>query len=82
MPRAGLVTLVSRLTTPITPARGKGVHSLRIFSLGEAKFEPNSYGFRVGRSCHDAIEAIFITINQKAKYVLDADITKCVRRDS
>ena len=48
----------------------------------EAKFEPNSYGFRVGRSGHDAIEAIFITINQKAKYVLDADITKCVRRDS
>ena len=25
----------------------------------EARFEPNSYGFRPGRSCHDAIEAIF-----------------------
>ena len=25
----------------------------------EAKFEPNSYGFRSGRSCHDAIQAIF-----------------------
>jgi RNA-directed DNA polymerase len=25
----------------------------------EARFEPNSYGFRAGRSCHDAIEAIF-----------------------
>ena len=25
----------------------------------EARFEPNSYGFRLGRSCHDAIEAIF-----------------------
>ena len=25
----------------------------------EAKFEPNSYGFRPGRSIHDAIEAIF-----------------------
>ncbi len=25
----------------------------------EAKFEPNSYGFRPGRSCHDAIEAIY-----------------------
>jgi len=24
----------------------------------EALFEPNSYGFRPGRSCHDAIEAI------------------------
>lgn len=43
----------------------------------EALFEPNSYGFRPGRSCHDAIEAIFIAINQKSKYVLDADIQGC-----
>jgi RNA-directed DNA polymerase len=43
----------------------------------EAKFEPNSYGFRPGRSCHDAIGAIFDKIRQKAKYVLDADIAKC-----
>ncbi|NET60808.1 MAG: group II intron reverse transcriptase/maturase [Symploca sp. SIO2E6] len=43
----------------------------------EAQFEPNSYGFRPGRSCQDAIEAIYIAINQKAKYVLDADIAKC-----
>lgn len=43
----------------------------------EAKFEPNSYGFRPGRSCHDAIGAIFIAIHYKAKYVLDADIAKC-----
>jgi len=43
----------------------------------EAKFEPNSYGFRPGRSAHDAIEAIFIAINKKPKWVLDADIAKC-----
>ena len=46
----------------------------------EARFEPNSYGFRPGRSCHDAIEAIFQEIRYKAKYVLDADITKCFDR--
>jgi RNA-directed DNA polymerase len=46
----------------------------------EAKFEPNSYGFRPGRSCHDAIEAIFNHVYRKAKYVLDADITKCFDR--
>jgi RNA-directed DNA polymerase len=40
----------------------------------ETKFEPNSYGFRPGRSCHDAIEAIFTDICQQPKYVLDADI--------
>lgn len=43
----------------------------------EARFEPNSYGFRPGRSAHDAIEAIFKAIRQKPKYVLDADIAKC-----
>jgi RNA-directed DNA polymerase len=46
----------------------------------EAKFEPNSYGFRPGRSCHDAIGAIYASINKKAKYVLDADIAKCFDR--
>ena len=43
----------------------------------EARFEPNSYGFRAGRSCHDAIEAIFNSIRYKQKFVLDADISKC-----
>lgn len=43
----------------------------------EAKFEPNSFGFRPGRSCHDAIEAIYLSIRQKSKFVLDADIAKC-----
>lgn len=43
----------------------------------EAKFEPNSYGFRPGRCAHDAIEAIFNFIRLKPKYVLDADIEKC-----
>lgn len=43
----------------------------------EARLEPNSYGFRPGRSAHDAIAAIFSCISRKAKYVLDADISKC-----
>ncbi len=43
----------------------------------EARFEPNSYGFRPGRSCWDAIQAIFGSVAQKPKYVLDADIAKC-----
>ncbi len=43
----------------------------------EAKFEPNTYGFRPGRSCHDAIEAIFDVLKQKTAYILDADISGC-----
>jgi len=46
----------------------------------EAKFEPNSYGFRPGRSAHDAIEAIYNHIRLKPKWVLDADIEKCFDR--
>lgn len=43
----------------------------------EAIFEPNSYGFRPGRNCHDVKEQIFNSIRQKPKWVLDADISKC-----
>ena len=43
----------------------------------EAKFEPNSFGFRPGRSCLDAREAIHNAICTKPKYVLDADISQC-----
>ena len=43
----------------------------------EARFEPNSYGFRPGRSCHDAIEAILNAVRYKPKYVFDADIAGC-----
>jgi RNA-directed DNA polymerase len=46
----------------------------------EARFEPNSYGFRPGRSCQDAVGAIYTAINHKPKFVLDADIAKCFDR--
>ncbi len=46
----------------------------------EAQFEPNSYGFRPGRSAHDAIEAIQQSTKYVRKYVLDADIEKCFDR--
>ncbi len=47
----------------------------------EAVFEPNSYGFRAGRSCHDAIEQVFNRFRDnhsgRNKWVLDADIKGC-----
>ena len=47
----------------------------------EAVFEPNSYGFRAGRGCLDAIEAIFVNLRVgKPKFVFDADIAKCFDR--
>jgi RNA-directed DNA polymerase len=44
----------------------------------EAQFEPKSYGFRSGRGCHDAIAAIYCTLNgpnPRRVWVLDADLT-------
>ena len=55
----------------------QGLVKLALEPEWEAHFEPNSYGFRPGRSCHDAIEAIFNSIRIKPKFVLDADISKC-----
>ena len=46
----------------------------------EALFEPNSFGFRPGRSCHDAIATLFLSLRGKSRYVLDADIQQCFDR--
>ena len=47
----------------------------------ESVFEPNSYGFRAGRSCHDAIEQVFNRCKNhytgNNKWILDADIKGC-----
>jgi RNA-directed DNA polymerase len=71
------------LGVPTIKDRAKQV--LLLFALEpewEAKFEPGSYGFRPGRSCHDAVRAIYNTThsngsNYTHKYVLDADLKGC-----
>ncbi|MFZ1026662.1 MAG: group II intron reverse transcriptase/maturase [Limnoraphis robusta] len=42
----------------------------------EARMEGSSYGFRPGRSCHDAIEHSWVRLNKQGndRWVLDADI--------
>lgn len=65
----GIPTMIDRATQALA--------KLALEPEWEAHFEPNSYGFRPGRSAHDAIDAIFTAIKQKSKYVLDADISKC-----
>ncbi|MEV4975997.1 group II intron reverse transcriptase/maturase [Streptomyces scopuliridis] len=49
----------------------------------EARFEARSYGFRPGRSCHDAVEAIFkVSARKSARrlWVLDADLSAAFDR--
>ena len=43
----------------------------------EADFSPVSFGFRPKRSAHQALEAIRVTANRGADWVLDADIKAC-----
>jgi RNA-directed DNA polymerase len=57
------------------------VHQARVVNAlepeWEARFEPKSYGFRPGRGCHDAIQAIYQVAkgpNPRRRWILDADL--------
>lgn len=61
----------------------RALQTLALMALSpqwEAHFEPSSYGFRPGRSVFDAMEAVFLSIYKKQKWVLNADISKCFER--
>src|SRR5260221_10923128 len=47
----------------------------------EARFEGNTYGFRPGRRCHDAIEKIYglTRRNKTKKRILDTDICRPIK---
>ncbi|WP_239382657.1 reverse transcriptase N-terminal domain-containing protein [Frankia sp. CIT1] len=51
----------------------------------ETRFEPRSYGFRPGRGCHDAIEAIYAVCKgpgSKRVWILDADVAAALEPSS
>jgi RNA-directed DNA polymerase len=79
-PKVEVVQL--RLGIPTIRDRAKqNLAKLALEPEWEAVFEPNSYGFRPGRNCHDAIEAIFLNLHHnRVKHVYDADISKCFDR--
>jgi len=81
IPKPGSKNEQRPLGIPVMEDRARqALAKLALEPQWEAQFEPNSYGFRPGRSAHDAIEAIHHAIAQKPKYVLDADIAKCFDR--
>ena len=47
--------------------------------IAETYADPNSYGFRIGRSTHDAIEQCFTDLNKakSPKWILEGDIKGC-----
>jgi RNA-directed DNA polymerase len=66
------------LGIPVMHDRGtQALAKLALEPEWEAQFEPNSFGFRPGRSCQDAIRHIYNVINLRPSYVLDADIASC-----
>jgi len=60
----------------------RAMQALYLFALdpcAEVCSDLSSYGFRVGRSCADAMEKCFILLSKKtsARWVLEADIKSC-----
>jgi RNA-directed DNA polymerase len=78
IPKAGSATRQRPLGIPVL--RDRVLQAMVVNALEpewEARFESRSYGFRPGRGCHDAIEAIYGTckgIRSKRVWVLDADL--------
>lgn len=57
----------------------QALYALALDPIQEATADPNSYGFRLGRSCQDAKEAIFnqIASSRRPNWVLEGDIAAC-----
>ena len=57
----------------------QAVYKLALAPVAETTADGNSYGFREGRSCADAIQAVFNTLSKpnSATWVLEADIKGC-----
>jgi RNA-directed DNA polymerase len=55
----------------------QALYLLALEPVAECTSDPNSYGFRKGRSTHDACGQLFVTLSKRAsaQWILDADIT-------
>ena len=57
----------------------QALYKLALSPVAETTADRNSYGFREGRSCADAVQAAFNALSKpnSASYILEADITGC-----
>ena len=68
------------LSIPVMKDRAmQALHKLALAPVAETTADGNSYGFREGRSCADAIQAAFNALSKpnSATWVWEADITGC-----
>jgi len=56
----------------------QALYLLGLDPIAEACADPNSYGFRIGRSCADAIEQCFkLLCKARDRWIFEADIKSC-----
>lgn len=87
IPKPGKLAEKRKLGIPTIKDRAKqALCRLALEPEWEARFEADSYGFRPGRGCHDAIETVYGALSNKRrqsnyhKMVLKVDIEKCFDR--
>ena len=72
--------LIDSLLIPIILDQAKQILiKMALEPAWEAKFEPNSYGFRPGRNCHDAIISILNSVKSaiRPKWILYVNLKSC-----
>src|SRR5438067_9432991 len=74
VPKRGTVERRPLAILPMIDRCKQALVKLALEPEWEARFEPHSYGFRPGRSTHDAIAAILVAIERHPSFVFDADI--------
>ena len=85
-PRADRVREVLEARSKTSSIADRALQALASSALEpewEARFEPRSYGFRPGRGCHDAIEAIYQVgkgASPARRWALDADLAAAFDR--
>jgi len=61
----------------------QALYLLGLDPIAEACADPNSYGFRIGRSCADAMEQCFKLLSKgRDRWIFEADIKSCFDRIS
>src|SRR5580765_5424906 len=57
----------------------QALYALALIPVAETWADPNSYAFREGRGCADALEHVYLVLCRKdsAQWLLEGDITAC-----
>jgi RNA-directed DNA polymerase len=57
----------------------QALYAMALKPIAETLADPNSYGFRDKRNCHDAIQQVFIALakSYSAEWILEGDIKSC-----